>query len=439
MDVHASPDDLPELQDFLATLQVRFRRAEGRHALHRYLTGLLTELPNKNCDTLATAVPGSSAQGLQEFLTRMQWDEEDLNRQRVQKMASEATLGDGVLVIDDTGFAKQGQASVGVARQYSGTLGKVGNCQVAVTCCYTDPQATWPVATRLYLPKSWTEAPARCAKAHVPSEVTFETKPTIALRLVEQARAWGVRYRCVVADADYGDNPNFLAGLETRQERYVVAIRADFGVAERRSTTVRSQRADELLARVPRQQWRTIRWRQGSKGWLRKKFVALRCYRVTTDGMRHRGWLLGERTTRGQPEEWRYSWSNLPAATPLEGLVGYAHRRYAVEQFHEEAKGELGWDQYQGRLWLGFHRHTVVVMLAYSFLVWLELHQRRHRHQRPQRGRPRDPLSPATRSPSPILTCGTSAGHQVAPPPGSVLVDCDRAVHAALFTPELTK
>jgi SRSO17 transposase len=129
MDVHASPASLPELDAFLSTFKVRFRRSEARAALERYLTGLLTQLPNKNCDTLAQAVPGTHEQRLQGLLTTMQWDEEDLNRQRVEKMIAEATIGNGVLIVDDTGFAKQGQASVGVARQYSGTLGKVGNCR----------------------------------------------------------------------------------------------------------------------------------------------------------------------------------------------------------------------------------------------------------------------------------------------------------------------
>jgi DDE superfamily endonuclease len=133
MDVHASPDTLPELQGLLSRFQVRFHCPEARAALERYTTGLFTELPNKNCDTMAQAVPGTSEQRLQGFLSSMAWDEEDLNRQRVQLMLSTATLGDGVLLLDDTGFAKQGKASVGVARQYSGTLGKVGNSQVAVT------------------------------------------------------------------------------------------------------------------------------------------------------------------------------------------------------------------------------------------------------------------------------------------------------------------
>ena len=397
MDVHASPAELPELHALLGAFQVRFRRPEGREALERSTTGLLTELPNKNGDTIAQAVPETSAQRLQEFLTKMQGDEEDLHRQRVQKMIAEARRGDGVLILDDTGFPKQGTASVGVERQYSGTLGKVGNCQGAVTCCYTAPQATWPVAIRLYLPKTWAHDPERRQQARVPAEVPFQTKPEIALALLDQARAWGVPHRGVVADADDGDNPHFLAGLEARQEPYVVGVRTDFAVSLGRVATSRVWRADERLETVPRGQWRVIRWRKGTKGWLRKKFVAIRGWRVTSDGQRHEGWLLGERATRGQPEERKYFWSNLPAESTLEELAGLAHRRHAIEQFHEEAKGELGWDQYQGRLWPGFHRHAVTVMLAYSFLVWLEQRQRR-RHRR--QGRPGDPFSPSAAPPA---------------------------------------
>jgi SRSO17 transposase len=397
MDVHASPAKLPELQEFLGAFEVRFRRPEGRQALERYTTGLLTELPNKNADTMAQAVPGTSAQRLQEFLTNMQWDEEDLNRQRVQKMIAEAGVSDGVLIIDDTGFPKQGTASVGVQRQYSGTLGKVGNCQIAVTCCYSDPQATWPVAVRLYLPQTWADDPERRQQARVPTEISFQTKPEIALQLLDQARAWGVPHRCVVADADYGDNPNFLAGLEARQEPYVVAVRTDFPVSVGSAATSPVWRANELLQSVPRWQWRTVRWRRGTKGWLRKKFVAVRGWRVTSDGHRHEGWLVGERAPQGQPEERKYYWSNLSTETPLAELAGLAHRRHAIEQFHEEAKGELGWDQYQGRLWAGFHRHAVTVMLAYSFLVWLE---RRQRSRHPRQGRRGDPFPPSANAPA---------------------------------------
>jgi SRSO17 transposase len=281
----------------------------------------------------------------------------------------------------------------------------VGNCQIAVTCCYTDRQATWPVAVQLYLPKTWADDPARRQQARVPQAIAFQTKPEIALQLLDQARTWGVPYCGVVADADYGDNPNFLAGLEMRQAPYVVAVRADFAVSLRRAATSRVWRADELLQTVPRWQWRTIRWRRGTKGWLRKKFVAVRCWRVTSDDRRHEGWLVGERATRGQPEDRKYFWSNLPAETLLEELAGMAHRRHAIEQFHEEAKGELGWDQYQGRLWPGFHRHAVTVMLAFSFLVWLELRERR-RH--PRQGRRRDSISPSADVPAPDAAGGPS-------------------------------
>jgi SRSO17 transposase len=436
MDVHASPAALPELDAFLATFQVRFRRSEGQAALERYLTGLLTALPNKNCDTMAEAVPATSEQRLQEFLTNMQWDEEDLNRQRVHKMIAEATGGHGVLIVDDTGFAKQGKHSVGVARQYSGTLGKVGNCQVAVTCCYSDPQASWPVVVRLYLPHEWTEAPERCQRARVPAAVTFQTKPQIALALLDQARAWGVPHHCVVADADYGDNPTFLAGLEARRARYVVAVRADFAVRPKRRGAPPRQRADQVLAALPRCQWRTIRWRQGTKGWLRKKFVAVRAWRLTAEGEAHIGWLLGERAARGQPEEPKYYWSNRPASATMEELVAYAHRRHAIEQFHEEAKGELGWDHYQGRLWPGFHRHASTVMLAYSFLVWLELCQRQRVRRR---GRPRDTFSPSARPVAADPPCGAPGSRPMAPPPSGVLVGDDGGVHSTLLTAELTK
>jgi SRSO17 transposase len=144
------------------------------------------------------------------------------------------------------------------------------------------------------------------------------------------------------------------------------------------------------LAALPRWQWQTIRWREGRQGWLRAKFVAVHCWRVDGDETRHIGWLIGQRPTRGD-SEWKYFWSNFPLSTPLTVMVEYTHRRYWVEQFHEEAKSLLGWDQYQGRLWHGFHRHAALVMLTYSFLVWLELRERKHVRRR---GRPRGAFSP---------------------------------------------
>ena len=410
----APSEPLPELAQFLEPFRVLFARSEGRRALERYLTGLLTEHPNKNCDTIAQVVPGTSEQSLQGLLTNMVWDHDDLNRQRVQRMLTLPTEGDGALIFDDTGFAKQGQHSVGVQRQYSGTLGKTGNCQVSVNCHYAERTLAWPVATRLYLPKRWAKDPDRRGKAKVPEEVVFQTKPQIALDLLDQAQQWGVRWACVVADADYGDNPNFLAGLEKRRQRYVAAVRCDFPVAPSRHGGS-AQRADAVIAAQPASAWHTVRWREGSKGWLQGRFVALRCFRVRTDGKRRAGWLIGEQPG-GDKAERKYHWSNFRPRATLQTLVGYAHRRHWVEQYHEEAKGLLGWDQYQGRLWTGFHRNAVCVMLAYSFLVWQEYQQR---PQQARRGRPRRAFSPSEGSPARVAAGGTPADLRLATPPGS--------------------
>jgi SRSO17 transposase len=250
------------------------------------------------------------------------------------------------------------------------------------------------------------------------------------------ASVWGVPYRGVVADADDGDNPHFLAGLEDRHARYVGGVRAAFQVICTRKTAAPGQRADRVLAALPRRQWRTVRWRQGTKRWLRQKCVAVRCWRVTSAGRRPIGWLVGERATRGQPEERTYYRSNLPAAATPQELAGDAQRRYAVEQFHEEAKGELGGDQYQGRLWTGSHRHAVTAMLAYSFLVWLELRQRRGPGGR---GRPRGPFSPAPGPPAADAPDDPSRGCPVAPPPSGPVVGDNRSIHGTLLTKVLTK
>ena len=390
----APSEPLPELDEFLSDFRSVFGRRESRTAMERYLTGLLTEHPNKNCDTLAAVVPGTSEQQLQGLLTQMVWDGSALNQRRVQKLCRLKTEGDGVLVFDDTGFAKQGLHSIGVDRQYSGTLGKVANCQITVNCHYAERTLAWPVATRLYLPKLWCNDPDRRKAGQVPEAITFQTKAELALGLLDEARKLKVPHACVVTDADYGDNPQFLNGLEARHERCVVAVRSNFSVTLNRRADAAVQRVEEVLRALPRWQWQTIRWREGSQGWLRAKFVAVRCWRVDGQGARQIGWLIGQRPTRGEGD-WDYYWSNFSQPTPLAKLVEYTHRRYWVEQFHEEAKGLLGWDQYQGRLWHGFHRNAALVMLSYSFLVWCEVHERQHVIRR---GRPRRVFSPSAGS-----------------------------------------
>lgn len=368
---------LAALDAYLAPLQVHFLRSESRHAMERYLTGLLTEHPNKNCDTIAQVVPDTSEQSLQGMLTTMRWDEGSLNAQRVQHLMALPSEGDAVLIIDDMGLPKQGHDSVGVVRQYSGTLGKVDNCQVTVNLTYAERTLAYPLTTQLYLPNAWITDMTRRAKTHIPASIGFQTKAEIALDLIDWAIAQAVIVTAVVADADYGDQPFFLDQLERRSLSSVMAVRRDFTV--RANADSPSQRAEALVSAQPKRAWQTIGWRAGSTGRLRARFVALRCERQTDTLRWEEGWLIGEVPARGQAGDPRWYWSNFPPATPVVKMVEYAHRRHQVERFHQDAKTLLGWDQYQGRGWDGFHRHAILVMLAYSFLVEQEWQQRAHR------------------------------------------------------------
>jgi SRSO17 transposase len=401
----ASPDTLPELATYLKPFAPLFRRSTSRESVERYLTGLLTDLQRKNCDTIAAAVAGTSTERLQHLLTDATWKPPALDAQRVQALVAQSPPY-GLLVLDDTGLPKQGRGSVGVARQYSGTLGKVANCQVVVTAHYIADEPTsrapvhWPVTARLYLPEVWATDEARRATVHVPPEVVFQTKPELALALVDQARAWGVPFAWVVADAGYGDNPAFVQGLDDRQVAYVVGGSSTFGVRlpeEVRAAALVSPprprgrgqpkkprpaplyQARAVLASLPEERWQTITWRQHDDMVLRKQFVTVRVHWATggaqfsTSHQRvstgPEGWLLGERPVPGNGGEVKWYYSNLPADTRLQRLVELAHSRWPIEQFYEDAKGECGLDDYQGRRWDGLHRHLALVLLAYSFLA----------------------------------------------------------------------
>jgi len=388
----ASDRPLPEVADYLSTYNRYFVRTEGRENLERYSTGLLSDIPRKNGVTIEDSVPGTSNQRLQSLLTGIQWDDKGVNQEHVKQMRDNVSLGDGVLIHDDTGIPKQGDHSVGVARQHCSELGKVANCQVVVTCHYADPAASWPVNARLYLPRGWTDDPERMTQAGVPEDIEFQTKPEIALALLDEANRIGVPHKAVAADSSYGGNDTYLSGLEQRKEHYVNAVPCDFSVILEDAPEGNVQRADVVMHQFPKSKWRTIRWREGTKGWLRKKFVAVRAYRALNGECKTLGWLIGERPGYRQTGKWKYYFSNFPVDAPLEKLVEYGHRRWHIDRFYEDAKNELGLGDYQGRKWTGFHRHIIIVMLTYGFLAWREW---KHRHYSPRPpGRPRNPFSP---------------------------------------------
>src|SRR5215218_3756995 len=400
----ASTDPLPEIAQFLKPFAPLFRRSPSRHSLERYITGLLTDLDRKNCDTIAAAVAGTSTERLQHLLTDADWYSRQLDGARVRSLSEKSPEG-GILVLDDTSFPKQGKSSVGVARQYCGALGKRANCQVVVSAHYVvdEPESSrplhWPVCAQLYLPESWAQDQKLREKAHIPDEVQFWSKPHIALSLVELSGEWGVPFEVVVADSGYGKYPMFLEGLEERKLPYVCGVESTFGV--RLPEEVRAAKeagappyrrgrgqppkerpaplytAKEVIGSLPEEAWQTVLWREGTKGTLSKQMVALRVHRATGSD-RHstthervvtaqEGWLIAERPLRRAAEEdlpgeeeLKYYYSSLGAEVPLKRLAALAKSRWAIEQFYEDAKGECGLGDYQGRRWDGLHRHLAL-------------------------------------------------------------------------------
>jgi SRSO17 transposase len=421
----ASPEPLPELAAFLEPFAPLFRRHTSRDSMERYLTGLLSDLPQKTCDTIANVIAGTSVERLQHLLTDAAWDPLDLDEARVKRLLELHPVTDGILVFDDTGLPKKGPASVGVAPQYSGTLGKIGSCQVVVSAEYLadDPASStpfhFPISAQLFLPESWTQDAERRKQAQVPEEIGQQTKPEIALGLLDRARQWGVPIQAVVVDAGYGDNPNFLRGLDARQVPYMCAVESTFGcrlpdevqvtaaqtpVSRGRGQPRKPRPAPlytvkQLVDALPASAWQTIAWREGTKGTMQIQAVVIRVHWATGSSLHStshsrvhtgpQGWLLAERpvpktveasaqsappvSQEKEKEKIKYWFSVLPEDALLQRLVLLAHARWVIEQFYEDAKQECGLDHYQGRSWQGLHRHLALVMLAYSFLMYQRL------------------------------------------------------------------
>jgi SRSO17 transposase len=336
---------------------VRFTRSEARRRAVAYLQGLLSPVERKNGWQLAEQAGDASPYGVQHLLGRATWDADEVRNDLRAYVVEHLGDPEGVLIIDETGFLKKGEQSVGVQRQYSGTAGRVENCQVGVFLAYHASGGRTFLDRALYLPRSWTEDPERCQAAGVPDTVRFATKLTLARQMIERALEDGLPARWVTADSVYGSDSHFRRFLQGRGISYVLGVTSDY--------TVRPYTVGSLADTLPRKAWKRRSAGAGRKGPRRYEWARHRMYR-DENGWGH--WVLIRRQI-GARHERAYYRVFAPARTTLEEMVAVAGKRWAVEECFETAKGECGLDQYEVRSWTGWHRHITLSLLAHAYLT----------------------------------------------------------------------
>ena len=336
-----------------------FGRRVQTNAASQYLQGLFNDSERKSMQAMHGRLSDPPPyQALQHFITDSPWPTAGMWA-RLREVIPERR---GILAVDDTGFPKQGTASVGVKRQYCGALGKTGNCQVAVSTALIGAQCVWPTSCELYLPAEWAADAERREKTRVPPTVRFREKWRMALAHVRAVRTAGFDIEAVVADADYGTTTAFRTGLEREGLRYAVAVRGTVlhAWAPGAATTC----SLETIGRALRPSaWRRVRWAQGTKGPLVARFAALRLRLRQGRGER---WVLFERSLAD--DERKYYVLNLDATASLKTLVRLARSRWPIEQQYRELKTELGLDHFEGRSYPGWSHHTVLTAVAFTFL-----------------------------------------------------------------------
>jgi SRSO17 transposase len=351
-----------------ARIAGRFARAEPRRRVLAYLRGLLGNVGRKNGWQLAEHAGEVTPDGMQRLLATADWDP-DLVRDDLRGYVVEH-LGDsgGVLVVDETGFLKKGSTSVGVQRQYSGTAGKVDNCQLGVFLAYASPKGRAFIDRELYLPRCWTDDPDRCRAARVPVEVAFRTKPQLARVMLERALDAEIPAAWVTADEAYGGDPALRRWLEAREMSHVLAVKCSEPLAVPSPGSGDGSarvRAERLAAAVPTEQWVACSAGHGAKGRRLYDWTRVELSPPTAGGMAR--WLLVRRS-RSDGELAFYACFG-PADTSLLGLVRVAGSRWAIEEGFQRAKGEVGLDHYEVRRWPGWYRHITLALLAHAFLV----------------------------------------------------------------------
>ena len=375
--------------------------ADRADPLRDYCLGLLMPLERKSVEPIAAVTEparvAAKHQSLLHFVGQAPWSDEALMAQ-VRDRVLPLIERHGPIqawIVDDTGFPKKGRHSVGVARQYCGQLGKQDNCQVAVSLSVANEAASLPIAYRLYLPQAWADDPEQRRKAKVPPEVAFQTKPQIALEQIEAAKAQDVAPGVILADAGYGADGGFRAGLTDLGLPYVVGVQPTLSVWRpgeeplppkpwsgkgrppsllRRSSDRKPLSAKTLAQQLPSEAWQTITWREGTNVDLTSRFAAVRLRPASRDYNRSEPraveWLMVE-WPEDAFEPIKYWLSTMPSEMPIKELVETAKLRWRIERDYQDLKQELGLGHYEGRGWRGFHHHASLCIAAYGFLIAL--------------------------------------------------------------------
>jgi SRSO17 transposase len=376
----------------------QFKSCFGHRAqllsLRTYVQGVFSDSERKSMQAMLARVTEPVAyQAFQHFITHAPWDADRVWR-RLRAIVPERR---GALILDSTSFPKQGPHSVGVARQYCGALGKIANCQVAVTAALWTGVRAWFLGVALYLPEEWLTAERRPA-ARIPASVSFESKWRQALRLVRQLRAAGFALTAVIADAEFGDVTTFRAALHRLRLPYALGISSHLTVfmtrprvqrplANRRGrprtrlrmlNALRPVAVRQVVADLPQTAWRRVTWRNGRQPRRAARFAALRvtpAHEWRSARVAPEVWLLCEEE-RGTKTRFKYYFVALPGTASLGALVRLAHQRWAIEQQYQELKSELGLDHFEGRSFPGWHHHVVLTAVAHAYI----------QHERMRRG-----------------------------------------------------
>jgi SRSO17 transposase len=356
-------------EDMFALVAGRFAQVESRRRARMYVLGLLSGAERKNSWTIAEQAGDLTPDGMQRLLNFYSWDADAVRDDLRGYVLNQLGDPSGVMVADETGFVKKGTKSAGVQRQYSGTAGRIENCQLGVFLTYTSCKGRALIDRELYLPVSWTDDRERCLEAGIGEEVNFATKPELARLMLERARDAGAAFGWFTADEAYGDNPGLRTYLEAQDINYVMAISCD----QRFSAPTGRMRADELAALAPQRGWQRLSAGAGSKG------DRLYDWLLIDPGTDTHQLLV--RRSISKPSELAYYIVHSPTPASLAELVRVAGSRWAVEETFQFTKNETGLDHYQVRKYHAWYRHITLSMLAAAFLA-ITAHTERLRQEK---------------------------------------------------------